>query len=253
MARTATDLYKITLPNGNTYDIYDAGARSLIDALGNALKWIGVTSTALTDGATTNPIMINGESKTAVQGDVAQYSGEEFAFDGSAWQSLGKNNFGDFAFVNSGDVTASGTFTPAGTVTLSGGTAQSVVTGIGNATTSNIKEFDDAGSVTAGSAASFTQGSDTFTQGTDEFTATVTDGVLTLGFTQGTDSFTQGSDSFTANVPTAVSLPTSKETAVVTAQGEAQTGSVTVPDTATFSGTEDMPISVTGTAAPHTV
>ena len=43
---------------------------------------------------------------------MAQYNGEEFVYDGSKWQSIGKNNFGSLAFKNS----ASGNFTPAGNV-----------------------------------------------------------------------------------------------------------------------------------------
>ena len=54
------------------FDIQDAGARELIEALGNAVKWIGVTTTELTDGATTNPITINSESVTADTGDMTQ-------------------------------------------------------------------------------------------------------------------------------------------------------------------------------------
>lgn len=98
-----------------TFDIKDATARQMIADLGNAMYWIGVTTTALTDGATTNPISVGGENVTAKIGGVAQYSGEEFAWNGSAWQSLGKNNFGDLAFKSS----ASGTYTPAGSVTVS--------------------------------------------------------------------------------------------------------------------------------------
>ena len=96
-----------------TFDIQDAGARELISALGDAVYWIGVTTTALTDGDTTNPITVNSESITAKVGGMAQYDGEEFVWNGSAWQSIGKNNFGDLAFKNS----ASGSFTPEGTIT----------------------------------------------------------------------------------------------------------------------------------------
>ena len=101
-----------------TFEIKDAAARQLISDLGNAVKWIGVTTTALTDGDTTNPITIGGESVTAVAGDMAQYSGEEFVWSGSAWQSIGKNNFGDLAFKDS----ASGSYTPAGSVSITQGT-----------------------------------------------------------------------------------------------------------------------------------
>ena len=98
-----------------TYDIKDAEARSRISELGKALYWIGVTTTALTDGATTNPITINEEQVTAKAGGVAQYDGTEFAFDGTAWQLLGEGNLGALAYKNS----AEATYTPAGSVTVS--------------------------------------------------------------------------------------------------------------------------------------
>lgn len=100
-----------------TLNIKDAEARRLIEALGDAMTWLGVTTTALTDGSTTNPITINSESVTATQGNVVQYDGEEFAWSGSAWQSLGKNNFGALAFKSS----ASGSYTPTGSITVTHG------------------------------------------------------------------------------------------------------------------------------------
>jgi len=55
----------------------------------NATKWIGVTTTPLTDGASTNPIVINSETYTAENGDIASYDNDEFIFNGSVWQELG--------------------------------------------------------------------------------------------------------------------------------------------------------------------
>ena len=100
-----------------TYDIKDAAARQMIQDLGNALYWIGVTTTELTDGATTNPITVNSEQVTAKIGGMAQYDGEEFVWNGSAWQSMGKANFGDLAFKSS----ATGSFTPSGSVSITQG------------------------------------------------------------------------------------------------------------------------------------
>ena len=118
-------LSKLTLPvnvSGTVtnveYTIKDAEARQLIEDLGHALYWIGVTTTALTDGATTNPITVNSESVTAKLGGMASYDGSEFVWNGSAWQELGKNNFGALAFKSS----ASGTYTPAGSVSITQGT-----------------------------------------------------------------------------------------------------------------------------------
>ena len=100
------------------FTIKDAEARQMIEDLGHAIYWIGVTTDALTDGATTNPITVNGESVTANLGGMASYSGSEFVWNGSAWQELGKNNFGALAFKSS----ASGSYTPAGSVDITQGT-----------------------------------------------------------------------------------------------------------------------------------
>ncbi len=101
-----------------TFDIADAEARARIAELGQALYWIGVTTTALTDGDTTNPITVNSESVTANVGGIASYNGTEFAWNGSAWQMLAPGNLGTLAYQNS----ASGSFTPAGSVTVDNGT-----------------------------------------------------------------------------------------------------------------------------------
>ena len=115
-------LSKLTLPvnvSGTVtnveYTVKDAEARQLIEDIGHAIYWIGVTTDALTDGATTNPITVGGESVTAKLGGMASYSGSEFVWNGSAWQELGKNNFGALAFKSS----ASGSYTPAGTISVS--------------------------------------------------------------------------------------------------------------------------------------
>lgn len=101
-----------------TYDIKDAYARQQIATLVQPLHWLGVTTTVLTDGDTTNPITINNESVTAGVGDIASYNGTEFAWNGSAWQMFGPGNLGTLAYKNS----ASGNYTPAGTISVDNGT-----------------------------------------------------------------------------------------------------------------------------------
>ena len=133
-------LSKITLPvnvegtiTNVEYTVKDAEARQLIEEIGHALYWIGVTTTELTDGDTTNPITVNSESVTAKLGGMASYSGSEFVWNGSAWQELGKNNFGALAFKSS----ASGSYTPQGSVDITAGTdsTDSVVGVSANGTT----------------------------------------------------------------------------------------------------------------------
>lgn len=60
-------------------------------SLPSVLKFIGTTTTTLTDGATTNPISIGGKSVTAVSGNVVILSGtdKEFLWTGSAWEEFG--------------------------------------------------------------------------------------------------------------------------------------------------------------------
>jgi len=155
----------------------------------------------------------------------------------------------DSASFSNGEVTASATYTPAGTV----GTPTITVTP--STGTVNSKATD--GSVSAGTAASFTRGTfngGSFTQGTDSFTApTLTTSVsgetLTISFDEG--SFTQGSDSFTAathgedtfspNTPTSVTLPTFTPVTVATG---IESATSTQPS---FTGTAAT-ISSTGTA-----
>lgn len=62
--------------------------KSKIGALGDVTEWLGVTTTAISDGSTTNPIIIDGESVTAEAGDFVQYGSTIFAFnkDGK-WQT----------------------------------------------------------------------------------------------------------------------------------------------------------------------
>ena len=105
----------IKLPNGRVY--YLRGADSNI-------RYLGVTTTALTDGSTTNPIAINGQSVTAESGDIVLYEPPsqqghytlEFIYSvidiggtpTGIWQEFGEinsQNLGAFAYVDEGYVT----------------------------------------------------------------------------------------------------------------------------------------------------
>lgn len=63
--------------------------KDLIAQLQSAVNLKGETTTPLTDNATTNPIMIDGESYTAVMNDAVIYQSGEFIFDGTKWHELG--------------------------------------------------------------------------------------------------------------------------------------------------------------------
>ena len=53
------------------------------------LRYLGVTTTVLTDGAATNPITINGTSVTAREADWAIYGSSDYIFNGTTWQEVG--------------------------------------------------------------------------------------------------------------------------------------------------------------------
>lgn len=59
--------------------------------LSSAMRFQGVTSTALVDGSTTNPVVVDGASYTATRGDVVVRSdvGLEYLWTGARWQQLG--------------------------------------------------------------------------------------------------------------------------------------------------------------------
>lgn len=100
------DISELKLPSGTVYQIKDTQARS-------AKGWIGITTTALTDGASTNPITINGQSVTAVAGNITSYDEQEYIFNGSVWQEFGDlSDLGTLAYKDS----ASGSYTPQGSV-----------------------------------------------------------------------------------------------------------------------------------------
>ena len=58
--------------------------------LGQAMKFLGTTTTAISDGSTTKSIMINSKTTTAEAGNVVLYNGYEYVWTGSAWEQLGQ-------------------------------------------------------------------------------------------------------------------------------------------------------------------
>lgn len=53
------------------------------------LRYLGVTTTVLTDGSTTNPIIIDNKNITAKEADWAIYNSSDFLFNGTIWQEVG--------------------------------------------------------------------------------------------------------------------------------------------------------------------
>ena len=185
------DISKITLPSGNTYDIKDATARESIKNLTGYTKFLGVTTTELTDGATTNPITVNSESVTATSGAIATYGSKEFIWNGTAWQE-----FGDMSSIGAlgRKDSASGSYTPKGTV--------SKPTFTGSATTST-GSFTPKGMINTEYHYASSGGAD------NEFTpkGTVSQPTFTGSETTSTGSFTpSGSVSVTPTTTTIYSI-----------------------------------------------
>lgn len=101
MANPSRKISKVRLPSGNTYDIVDADARELIAQLQASTDFLGITTTALSDNATTNPITVDDNSVTAVNGNIAVYGNKEFIFNGTKWIEFGDlSTLGTLAYQN---------------------------------------------------------------------------------------------------------------------------------------------------------
>lgn len=171
-------LSKVTIGE-DSYDLKDAEARAAIAELESYSDYLGVTSTALTDGATTNPVTINGEAVTAKKGNIVNYGAKEFIFNGSAWQE-----FGDMSAVKSMAYVdeASGDYTPAGTIT---GTDVSF-----SPTLATIDELDEVGTLptytVSGETLTLTAGSLPTKKQTTQAVTALGDATVTQGTFTGT-------------------------------------------------------------------
>lgn len=126
---------KYVSPNNTEYWLRDEEARELIDALTGSTNWLGVTTTAISDGlnwldtttspATVKPITVDGESITPVNGNIASYNNKEFIITvketggvptSAVWQEFGDlSSLGTLAYKDS--VSGSTSYTPSGSVT----------------------------------------------------------------------------------------------------------------------------------------
>ncbi len=168
---------QITTTSGVVYNVKDAQARSAIAAIEQAISggvtFKGETTTVLTDGSITTVIKINGEDVTAQRGYLVIYSSKEFVFDGTKWIELGDlSALGDLAWKDS----ATGSYTPAGTVSQPTftGTETNVTVSV---STSSSGNYQPAGTV---SQPTFTG---TSTESTGSFTPAGSVSVSTNGTT----------------------------------------------------------------------
>lgn len=165
-------LSRVKLPSGTVYDLKDAWARKQLENITSYSKYLGVTTTPLTDGSSTNPITVGEEKVIATTGNIAIYGDKEFIYNGSTWQEFGdlsalKDELGNMAYVDS----ASTSYTPEGTV--SG-------TFTGNEATISL-----SGAVTGSMTATFTGN-----EGNISATGTVAEKTVTISGTSGTPTYT---------------------------------------------------------------
>jgi hypothetical protein len=102
-----------TAVTANSTNLVTSGAVSAaLAGLSGAMHFIGITTTALTDGATTATLAGTGLRKTTDfdAGDVVIYSDSEFVWTGSAWERLGRDSSWalDSAVIKKSEFTAIG-------------------------------------------------------------------------------------------------------------------------------------------------
>lgn len=72
----------------NTVSNHDTDIAAIKSAVTGGVHFIGISSTAITDGGTEKPT-INNTAKTPTQGDVVIYNTKEYIWTGSLWKELG--------------------------------------------------------------------------------------------------------------------------------------------------------------------
>lgn len=208
------DIKQLKLPNGNTYDLRDSRVDSIIS---QGTRWVGVTTTALSDGSTTSSIMIDGASHTAEIGDIASYNNMEFIWNGTIWQEFGSTgSLKALAFKDS----ASGTVAVPKTYSFTGSAASVSVTGT---TTGSVSETKSAVTVSKASSgtATYTPAGTNASSSVSGSCSVTPSGSISVG--TGTANYTPaGSVSGTVGTPT-ISVKTAGATTSVTPFGSAGT------------------------------
>ncbi len=234
----------ITVPNAAgtayaTYDLKDAWSRDKINneilpVLEGGMHYVGVTTSAVTDGATVNPVAIVGKQDpvTVTSGDIVTKGNAEYVWDGSAWREFGDlSMLGDFAYVDVGHVSV----TPHGTVSKPtfSGTSSSVSFTITE--TDSGSNYQPKGTVSkptfTGSESAVTVTSTKVTSG-DDYNFQVSGSVSQPTFSNGSISGTG-----TVNVITAISVTTNATSNKTATVSPAASGTATYTPAGEISGT----------------
>lgn len=253
---------QIKLPSGSVYEIKDTEARQRIDDLVgvDAVRFMGVSSTILTDGGNEDPTIDNIIITTKKSGDLYFYGLSEFIYgDDNKWHALGDMpTLGNLAYAD----TASTNFTPAGVINFVNDNEKAeVVTGSGEVTytpsgsisltqtekrllvmptQSGDVTYTPTGNVSITVTPSTTDVYSITDVGTlpsctlPELTTTVSNEVLTIGFNQG--AFDAGTLPVKGTAQTVVNNITNAS-ASFTGTGTRFETLVSTPDSASFSGT----------------
>jgi len=201
-------------------------------AIAGGVTFMGETSTALTDGSTAKSIVINSATVTAVKGYLVVYNSKEFVFDGEKWIEMGDLSLiGDLGWKDS----ASGTFTPTGSVT------QPTFSGDEMTSTGN---FTPTGSVGLTSAASTSTGAVGYISeiGTKSFSGTAAT-IKPKVTAAGTVAITKGTGTANYTPEGSVAAPTiSVKTAEATTTLNSITAVGTLPSLTTTVANETLTI-----------
>lgn len=234
----------VTVPNSagtayTTYDLKDAWARDkitndILPVLEGGMHYVGVTTSNISDGATTNPVTIVGKTDpvTAVSGDIVTKDSKEFVWDGAAWREFGDMSaIGEFGYVDTGYVTV----TPAGTVSKPTFTGSSSSVTFTITKPSSGTNYTPEGTISTptftGSSSSVSISASKVTSG-DDYTLQLTGSVSAPTFT-GTSFTSTG----TINVLKSVAVTTNTTTDKTAAVSPAGSGEVTYTPAGTISGT----------------
>lgn len=209
--------------------------------LSGAMKFLGTSATAITDGATTNPITIGSTSTTVASGNVVLYGSKEFVWNGSAWEELG--NEGSYKVQQSAVSSPSASGTTTAFIDTISQNAQGVIT----ATKKTVASATQSAAGLMSAADKKKLDGITASADTVAFAQNATSGnkvgTITINGTA-TDMYSPTQTSVSGNAGTATTLKNARAidgvsfngSAAITHYGECSTAAATVAKTVALTG-----------------